>query len=277
MVDLKIVAVLALCVLSLQILTFGHAEVPDRPHTELPLLLRPNLRMDPGAVVVVGRNATQSDVVASALTRLGTQTWIDSCTRRIPFARPDLKVNFAGINGMALNSLKVTNVDLESARALNQGIILVSVGGPEANLTTKKINMNLPVRFLKDHSQDRWTVATFLQGIPECYQGDEYGIIAFLPNQFVLNGETQDKIANGHKQIGTLVVAGNGREGTLAAAMRLRDILNGTSLRGRKLLRELDKVLIWMISGEEQLLRPVVIIVELEGEDTAGIVDIFLF
>ncbi len=263
--------------LSLQIFTFGQAEVPDVPHTELPLLLRPNLRMDPGAVVVVGRHATESDVVASALSRLGVQSWIDESTTRIPFVRPDLKLNFAGINAIALNSLKITNVDLESPRALNQGIILVSVGGPEANLTTKKINLDLPVRFLKDYNQDRWTVATFMQGFPECYYGDEYGIIAFLPNQPLLNGETEREVINGHKQLGTLVVAGNGREGTLAAAIQLREILNGNSIEGRQLLRQLDKVLIWMISGEEQLLRSVVVIVKYTGEDTTEIVDIFLF
>lgn len=277
MVELKPIAVLALCVLSLQMLSFGLAEVPDGPRTELPLLLRPNLRIDPGAVVVVGRDSTEADVVASAFTRLGMQSWITESVRRIPFVRPDLKLNFAGINGNTLNSLKITHVGLESAQAANQGFFLVSVGGPEANLTTKKINMELPVRFLKDYQKNRWTVTTVMEGIPQQYYGDEYGIIAFLPNQSHLNGETAGKVTNGHKQLGTLVVAGTTDEGTLAAAVCLRDILNGTSVKGRQLLRQLDKVLIWMISGEEQYLHPVVVIVKYIEEDTAEIVDIFLF
>ena len=258
-------------------LSFGLAEVPDGPRTELPLLLRPNLKIDPGAVVVVGRDSTEADVVASALTRLGMQSWITESVRRIPFVRPDLKLNFAGINGNTLNSLKITHVDLESAQAANQGFFLVSVGGPEANLTTKKINMELPVRFLKDYQKNKWTVTTYMEGIPQQYYGDEYGIIAFLPSQSHLNGETVGKVTNGHKQLGTLVVAGTTEEGTLAAAVCLRDILNGTSVKGRQLLRQLDKVLIWMISGEEQYLHPVVVIVKYIGEDTAEIVDIFLF
>ncbi len=270
------IALLALCVLSLQVLSFGHAEAPDGPKTELPLLLRPNLRIDPGAVIMVGRNADQADVAASTFARLGIQSWINESLWRIPFVRPDLKLYFAGINGIALSSLKVCDVNLENARDANRGFFLVSVGGPEANLTTRKINMELPVRFLKDY-QKNWAVTTFVEGIPEQYSGDEYGIIAFLPGQSLLNGETLGEVTNGHKKLGTLVVAGNGREGTLAAAMCLRDILNGTSVRGRQLLRELDKVLIWMISGEEQLLHPVVVIVKYTGEGTAEIVDIFLF
>ena len=257
-------------------LSFGQAEVSDSP-SGLPLLLRPNLRIDPGAVVVVGRDATGTDVVASAMTRLGMQSWIDSSLERIPFVRPDLKLNFAGINAMTLASLKVTNVGIENAHAANQGFFLVCVGGPEANLTTRKVNMELPVRFLKDYYKDKWTVTTFIEGIPEQYLGDEYGIIAFLPDQYELNGLTFKEVTNGHKRLGTLVVAGNAREGTLAAAVCLRDILNGNSVKGRQLLRELDKVLIWMISGEEQVLSPLVVIVKYTGEDTAEIVDIFLF
>ena len=271
------IAVLALCVLSLQMLSFGTAEVSEVSKTELPLLLRPNLRVDPGAVVVVGRNATEEDVVASAFTRLGMQTWINESIRRIPFVRPDLKLNFAGISGITLNSMKITTVDIESARAANQGFFLVSVGGPEASLTTKRINTELPVRFLKDYQKDRWTVTTFVEGIPEHYYGDEYGIVAFLPNQSHLNGETLGNVTNGHKQIGSLVAAGTTSKGTLAAAMCLRDILNGNSVEGRQLLRQLDKVLIWMVSGEEQVLHPVVVIVKYTEEGTAEIVDIFLF
>ncbi|MBU7016124.1 MAG: hypothetical protein HXS44_01345 [Theionarchaea archaeon] len=276
MVELKRIALLVLCVFSLQMLSFGQAEVSDSPGG-LPLLLRPNLRIDPGTVVVVGRDATGTDVVASTMTRLGMQSWIDSSLRRIPFVRPDLKLNFAGINAMTLASLKVTNVGIENAHTANQGFFLVCVGGPEANLTTKKVNMELPVRFLKDYYKDKWTVTTFIEGIPEQYQGDEYGIIAFLPDQYELNEKTFKEVTNGHKRLGTLVVAGNAREGTLAAAVCLRDILNGNSVEGRKLLRELDKVLIWMISGEEQVLSPLVVIVKYTGEDTAEIVDIFLF
>ncbi|MBU7029685.1 MAG: hypothetical protein HXS48_22315 [Theionarchaea archaeon] len=276
MVELKKTALLALCVLGLQMLSFGHAEVPDGPETELPLLLRPNLRLDPGAVIMVGQYAHKADVVASALTRLGMQSWINNSTWRIPFVRPDLKLNFAGIDTLTLNSLKVCHVDLENAQAANKGFFLVCVGGPEVNVITRKINMELPVRFLENY-QNKWTVTTFVDGIPEHYAGDEYGIIAFSPNQSFLNGETVGEVTNGHKKLGTLVVAGNAREGTLAAAVCLRDILNGNSIKGRQVLRELDKVLIWMVSGEEQLLHSVVVIVRYTGEDTAEIVDIFLF
>lgn len=274
---MKIVVLLALCILSLQTLTFGHAGVPDGPHTQLPLLLRPNLRMDPGAVVVVGRYGAQDDVVASALARLGMQSWLNNATKRILFVRPDLKLNVAGINGMALKSLRVTTMGIENAGAENQGFFLVSVGGPEVNITTKKLNGELPVQFLEDYESKGWAVTTFVEGIPQQYPGSEYGIIAFLPDQSYLNGKTFGLVANGNKQLGALVVAGNGREGTLAAAVCLRDILNGTRIEGRELLRELDKALIWMISGEGQSLRPVVVLVKYTGEDSAEIVDIFLF
>ncbi len=274
---MKIVALLALCVLSFQMLSFGEAEVPAETTSHMPLLLRPHMQWDPGAVVVVGRDADKSDVVASTIARLGMQSWISESSERISFVRPDLKLNFAGVNALALNSLKVCNVDLENMRALNQGFFLISVGGPEVNLITRKANTELPVKLLKDFRSNKWTVTMTVQGIPEQYYGDEYGIIAFLPDQALLNGETFGKISEGRKQLGTLVVAGNGREGTLAASLCLRDILTGANVEGRWLLRELDKALIWMVSGEEQILRPVVVVVRYTGEDSAEIVDVFLF
>jgi hypothetical protein len=273
----KIVVLLALCVLSLQMLSFGEAEIPDGPTSQLPLLLRPNMKLDPGAVVVVGRSGNKTDVVASTFARLGVQSWINESTTRIPFAHPEQKLNFISVNTVALNSLKICNVGLENSRAVDQGFLLITVGGPEVNLTTKKINMELPVKFLKDYHNNRWAVTTFVQDFPEYYYGDEYGIIAFIPSQPHLNGETLGEVTNGNKQLGTMVVAGNGREGTLAAAMYLRDILNGTQVKGRWLLRELDKVLIWMASGEEQVLHPIVIVVKSTGEDSAEFVDIFPF
>jgi hypothetical protein len=275
-VNLKKVALLALCVLTLQMLTFGHAEVADSP-TQLPLLLRPNLRLDPGAVVVVGRDAHPSDVVASAFTRLGLQSWINESTTRIPFKRPDLKLNFVGVNVAALNSLKICSINMENARFDEQGLLLVSVGGPDVNITTKMINLGLPVKLMKDYRNGTWMITAFMEGITQEYSGDEYGIIAFVPHQLRLNGETQAMVTNGEKQLGTLVVAGNGREGTLAAAIYLRDILNGTQVKGRLIQREMDKILIWMVSGEEQRLNSVVVVVKSTGEDTAEIVDIFLF
>ena len=258
-------------------ISLAHAEVSDGMNSELPLLLRPNMRIDPGAMIVVGRDADQQDLVATALSRLGMQSWLNDSTTRLPFVRPDLKINFAAVNQMTLQSLKVTNVDLENTRALNQGFFLVSVGGPDSNITTRKMNMELPIQFIKDHQKNMWTITNNATVVPDYYYGDEYGIIAFVPDQPVLNAETFEKITNGHKQIGSLIVAGNGREGTLAAAICLRTILNGSDLEGRKLLQELDKVLIWMASGEEQTLHPLVIIVKNTGEDTAEIVDIFLF
>lgn len=277
MVRLKPFAFVVLCVLGLQLVSCGHAEVQDGMKTELPLLLRPNMRIDPGAMVIVGRDADEQDLVASALSRLGMQSWLNDSTKRLPFVRPDLKINFAAVNQMTLQSLKVTNIDLENSRAVNQGFFLVSIGGPESNITTRKMNMELPVRFIKDYKENMWTITTYTDGVPEHYYGDEYGIIAFIPDQSILDGETLGKVTNGHKQIGSLIVAGNGREGTLAAAVCLRTILNGSNVEGRKLLQELDKVLIWMASGEEQKLHPLVIIVKHTGEDTAEIVDIFLF
>ena len=258
-------------------LSFGQAEVSDGPSAGLPLLLRPNLRLDPGTMVVVGRDATEQDVIALAVTRLGMQSWINNCTERIPFVRPDLKLNFAGINALALNSLKVTDVGIENAHTADKGFFLVSVGGPEVNMSSKRVNIELPVRFLKDYNKNKWSITTFEEDIPYHYFGDEYGIVAFLPEKIELNGNTVGEVTNGHKQLGALIVAGNGREGTMAAAVCLRDILNGNSVEGRQLLRELDKVLIWMVSGEEQSLNSVVVIVKYTGEDTAEIVDIFLF
>lgn len=274
---MKIVALLVLCVLSLHMLSFGVAEVSDGTTSQLPLLLRPNVRLDPGAVVLVGRKADQADVVASAFTRLGLQSWINDSVKRITFKRPDLKLNFLGVNKEALNSLKVCTVEMENPRTTVQGVILVSVGGPDVNVTSKRINVESPVKLLKDYQQDTWTITALIEGIPEQYYGDEYGIIAFLPSYHRLNSDIIHKVTNGDKQLGTLVVAGNGREGTLAAAVYLRDILNGKHTEGRWISRELDKVLIWMISGEEQVLHPVVVIVKSTGEDTAEFVDIFSF
>ncbi|MGC1122516.1 MAG: hypothetical protein WBA22_15620 [Candidatus Methanofastidiosia archaeon] len=277
MVSLKLVALFVLCVLSLQMLSFGGAEITAGPAPQLPLLLRPNLRLDPGSVILVGREADPQDVVASAFVRLGLQSWINDSTTRITFKRPDLKLNFLGVNPLALNSLGICTVNVENAQGSEEGILLVSVGGPDVNMTTRKLNLELPLKLLKDHQNDTWTITSFVEGEPTQYVGDEYGIIAFLPNQPCLNGETLEDVLNGNRQLGTLVVAGNGREGTLAASIYLRGILNGTNLKGRWISRELDKVLIWMVSGEKQDLHPVVVIVKYTGEDTAEFVDIFFF
>lgn len=273
---MKIVALLVLCVLSFQMLSFGVAETTDGT-TQLPLLLRPNVRLDPGALILVGRKADKADAVASAFARLALQSWINDSTQRITFKRPDLKLNFLSVNQAALNSLKICTVDMENPRTTPQGVILVSVGGPDVNTTSKRINIESPVKLLKDYQQDTWTITALIDGIPQQYYGDEYGIIAFIPNYHRLNNDIIQTVANGDTQLGKLIVAGNSREGTLAAAVYLRDILNGKHIKGRWISRELDKVLIWMISGEKQVLHPVVVIVKSTGEDTAEFVDIFSF
>lgn len=254
-------------------LAFGQAEVVES--SALPLLLRPNMQLDPGAVVIVGQEAHQQDMVASALTRLGIQSWVNESPRRITFKRPDLKLNFAGVNAFALKSLKVCDIGIGHTE--NQGVLLVSVGGPDVNMTTKIANLELPVKLIKDFGKNQWTITTNTDGIPHQYYGDEYGIIAFVPEYTWLNADTMEKVTDGNKQLGTVIVAGNGREGTLAAAVYLRDILTGKHLEGRWVSREMDKILIWMISGEKQRLHPVVVIVKSTGEDTVEIVDYFLF
>ncbi|MGD2247435.1 MAG: hypothetical protein PVF58_03445 [Candidatus Methanofastidiosia archaeon] len=270
---MRMVALLALCVLALQMLACGQAEVAE--NSALPLLLRPNMQLDPGAVVIVGQEAHQQDVVASAITRLGIQSWINESPHRITFKRPDLKLNFAGVNAFALDSLKVC--DMSIGHTKTQGVLLVSVGGPDVNMTTKIANLELPVKLIKDYGKNQWTIVTNTDDVPHQYYGDEYGIIAFVPEYTWLNSDTLGKVTNGTKQLGTVIVAGNGREGTLAAAVYLRDILTGKYLEGRWVSRELDKILIWMISGEEQRLHPVVVIVKSTGEDTAEVVDYLLF
>jgi hypothetical protein len=134
-----------------------------------------------------------------------------------------------------------------------------------------RYNRQLSTKFIEDRSlEDKW----FIQE-PNgfAYKDSEYGIIALIPMFTPLDDSAIYDITTGDKRLAMLVIAGNAREGTYAAGLKLKEILKDGQ-EGRQLLNELDKLLIWMFLGETQTIQPITIVVKYVDKDTASIVDV---
>ncbi len=243
----------------------------ERPKPSL--LFQSGIKFDPGSVIIVGVEASQLDGVTALQVRSALLTWIGEADPRVSQKIPKFKERYTETSDAILDQLETVEIANDDMFLERNGFFSVIVGGPEVNKTMLRYNQSLSTRFIEDRDlPDKW----FLQepgGFS--YKNSLYGIIALIPVYENLDDSAIYTITGGDKRLCMLVVAGNAREGTYAAGLKLKEIMK-TGQEGQELLTELDKLLIWMFLGEEQTIQPVTIVVKYVDETTASIVEVLI-
>lgn len=243
----------------------------ERPKASI--LFQSGIKFDPGSVIIVGDEAHQMDGVTALLVRNALLTWVGEADPRVSEKVPAFKERYAETGATIVEQLETVEVATDFMNIEKDGFFTVLVGGPEVNALMLRYNMQLSTKFIENRSlANKW----FLQepgGFS--YVDSEYGIIALIPVYPQLDDSAIYDITGGDKRLCMLVVAGNAREGTYAAGLKLKEILK-VGQEGRELLNELDKLLIWMFLGESQTVQQVTIVVKYIDEDTASIVDVLI-
>lgn len=237
------------------------------------LLFRSGITFRPGSIIVVGADAAQMDGVTALLVRSALLSWIGEADPRVSQKVPSFKEQYVNTSSTILEQLESVDVVNDDMNVEKQGFFTVLVGGPEVNITMLRYNTRLSTKFMEDRTlSNKWYIQ---EPGGFSYKDSEYGIIALIPMYPQLDDGAIYSITGGDKRLCMLVVAGNAREGTYAAGLKLKEILQmGTE--GRELINELDKLLIWIFLGEEQTIQPVTIIVKYVDKETASIVDILV-
>jgi hypothetical protein len=224
-------------------------------------------------VIIVGDAAHQMDGVTALLVRSALLTWVGEAGQRVSEKVPPFKERYAETGTTIVEQLETVEVATDYMNMEKDGFFAVLVGGPEVNAAMLRYNMQLSTKFIENRAlANRW----FLQepgGFS--YVDSEYGIIALIPVYRQLDDSAIYDITGGDKRLCMLVVAGNAREGTYAAGLKLKEILK-VGQEGNELLNELDKLLIWMFLGETQTIQQVTIVVKYVDETTASIVDVLI-
>lgn len=243
----------------------------ERPSASL--LLQSGIRFDPGSVIIVGGAANQMDGITALLVRNALLTWVGEADQRISAKVPTFKDRYAETSATILDQLETVEVTTDQTNLEKTGFFAVLVGGPEVNAAMLRYNMQLSTKFIEDRTlEDKWFIQE-KSGFQ--YKDSVYGIIALIPVYPQLDDSAIYNITGGDKRLCMLVLAGNAREGTYAAGLKLKEILK-TGAEGQQLLNELDKLLIWMFMGEKQTVQPVTIVVKYIDENTASIVDVLI-
>jgi hypothetical protein len=241
----------------------------ERPKASI--LIQSGINFEPGSVIVVGSDANQMDGVTALLIRSSLLTWLSEADPRISNKVSSFKDRYTETSSTVLGQLETVEVTTDYQNMEKRGFFTVLVGGPEINASMVRYNRQLSTKFIEDRSlEDKW----FIQE-PNgfAYKDSEYGIIALIPMFTPLDDSAIYDITTGDKRLAMLVIAGNAREGTYAAGLKLKEILKDGQ-EGRQLLNELDKLLIWMFLGETQTIQPITIVVKYVDKDTASIVDV---
>lgn len=246
-------------------------QTKERPKASI--LFQSGVKFVPTSVIIVGTAASQLDGVTALQVRSALLSWIGGTDPRVSQKIPGFKERYTATSSMILNQLNSVDIVNDEANVEKAGFFTVLIGGPEVNVTTLRYNAMLTTRFKEDRSlPDKW----FIQepgGFS--YKDSEYGIIALIPTYPRLDDSSIYTITGGDKRLCMLVVAGNAREGTYAAGLKLKEILS-SGTEGQELLAELDKLLVWIFMGEPQTIQPVTIVVKYVDENTASIVDILV-
>lgn len=241
----------------------------ERPKASL--LFQSGINFEPGSVIIVGSDANQMDGVTALLIRNAFLTWLSEADPRISNKVPSFKDRYLEISPTILGQLETMEVTTDYQNMEKRGFFTVLVGGPEVNASMVRYNGQLSTKFIEDRTlANKW----FIQE-PNgfAYKDSEYGIIALIPVSTPLDDSAIYNITGGDKRLAMLVVAGNAREGTYAAGLKLKEILKDGQ-EGQQLLNELDKLLIWMFLGESQTVQPVTIVVKYVDKNTVSIVDV---
>ena len=241
----------------------------ERPKASL--LFQSGIKFDPGSVIIVGSSANQMDGVTALLIRNALLTWLSEADPRISNKTAVFKDRYSETSPTILDQLETVEVTTDYQNMEKRGFFTVLVGGPEVNASMVRYNGQLSTKFIEDRNlEDKWFIRE-PGGFQ--YKDSEYGIIALIPMFNPLDDSAIYDITGGDKRLAMLVVAGNAREGTYAAGLKLKEILTN-GLEGQQLLNELDKLLIWMFLGETQNVQPVTIVVKYVDNNTASIVDV---
>jgi hypothetical protein len=243
----------------------------ERPKASI--LLQSGVRFDPGSVIVVGVEANQMDGVTALQVRSALLTWIKEADPRITEKVPDFKDRYTSISATTLDQLQTVEIVNDDANLEKAGFFTVIVGGPEVNTTMLRYNSSLSTKFIEDRNlANKWFIQ---EPSGFSYKDSEYGIIVLIPMFSRLDDSAIHTITGGDKRLCMLVIAGNAREGTYAAGLKLKQILKeGTE--GQELLTELDKLLLWIFMGQEQTIQRVTIVVKYVDKSTASIVDVLV-
>lgn len=243
----------------------------DRPKASI--LFQSGVKFEPGSVIVVGADAAQMDGVTALQVRSALLTWMGEADPRVSQKVPQFKERYAETGATIIDQLESVDIVNDDMNLEKTAFFTVLVGGPEVNLTSLRYNASLSTKFVEDRTlANKW----FIQepgGFS--YRDSEYGFIALIPMYPQLNDSAIYTITGGDKRLCMLVVAGNAREGTYAAGLKLKEILK-TGTEGQELLNELDKLLVWIFLGESQIIQPVTIVVKYIDENTASIVDVLV-
>jgi hypothetical protein len=243
----------------------------ERPKASI--LLQSGVRFDPGSVIVVGTEANQMDGVTALQVRSALLTWIKEADPRITEKVPEFKDRYASISATTLDQLQSVEIVNDDENLEKAGFFTVIVGGPEVNTSMLRYNSSLSTKFIEDRNlANKWFIQ---EPSGFSYKDSEYGIIALIPMFSRLDDSAIHTITGGDKRLCMLVIAGNAREGTYAAGLKLKQILKeGTE--GQELLTEMDKLLLWIFMGQEQTIQPVTIVVKYVDQSTASIVDVLV-
>lgn len=237
------------------------------------ILFQSGVEFEPGSVIVVGVEANQMDGVTALQVRSALLTWIGEADPRVSNKVPGFEERYNETSTTILQELESVEITNDDTNMEKNGFFSVLVGGPEVNSTTLRYNNMLTTKFIEDRSlPNKWYIQ---EPGGFSYKDSKYGIIALVPIYPRLKDSAIHTITGGDKRLCMLVIAGNAREGTYAAGIKLKTILKeGTE--GRELLNELDKLLMWVFMGEEQTIQPVTIVVKYVDEKTASIVDVLV-
>lgn len=243
----------------------------ERPKASL--LLQSGITFEPGSVIIVGENANQMDGVTALQVRSALLTWIGEADPRVSLKVPAFRDRYTETGATILDQLETVDVTTDFLSTEKTAFFTVLVGGPEVNAAMLRYNPRLSTKFIEDRNLvNKWFIR---EPGGFAYKDSEYGIIALIPMYPQLDDSALYNITGGDKRLCMLVVAGNAREGTYAAGLKLKEILK-TGTEGQQLLNELDKLLIWMFLGESRTIQPVTIVVKYVDETTASIVDVLV-
>ncbi len=243
----------------------------NRPKASI--LFQSGVKFSPGSMIIVGAIAHQMDGVTALQVRSALLSWIGGAEPRVSQKVPEFKERYQAAGTTILEQLGSVDIANDDMNVEKTGFFTVLVGGPEVNMASLRYNGMLSTKFVEDRRLvNKWFIQ---EKTGFSYADSEYGIIALVPMYPRLDDSAIYNITGGDKRLCMLVVAGNAREGTYAAGLKLKQILQ-TGTEGQELLTELDKLLVWIFMGEPQTIQPVTIVVKYVDETTANIVDIIV-
>jgi hypothetical protein len=241
-------------------------------------LVASNIEFLPGFLVVRGRMAATADTESSYDARKAIDFWYRDTPTRFQIFSDSLHHSFT----LSYNAARpevvsgIGYVDLTTDDALNskKAFLIVSVGGPQVNVHTRFLNETLRVKFVPDEaSVDRWHILDTQNNYS--FTASTMGIITFLPNPAYLDDIVGARVKGGDKRIGTLILAGNAREGTEAAVLKFNEFLRG-STEGAAFLENFDKMLLWLYTGENQQIQQITFVVEYVSPTQARVLGIIV-